>query len=86
MEKTEPAYIRTHASGALSEKIRDSRQILENCELCPRRCGVNRLAGETGLCKTPEEAQVSSFNAHFGEEAPWWGETARARYFSPTAT
>ncbi|MDZ7833755.1 MAG: radical SAM protein [Desulfobacterales bacterium] len=81
MEKTEPAYIRTHASGALSEKIRDSRQILENCELCPRRCGVNRLAGETGLCKTPEEAQVSSFNAHFGEEAPLVGRNGSGTIF-----
>ena len=81
MEKTEPAYIRTQASGALSEKIRDSRQILENCELCPRRCGVNRLAGETSICKTPKEAQVSSFNAHFGEEAPLVGRNGSGTIF-----
>jgi len=24
---------------------------LENCELCEHRCGVNRLAGETGVCR-----------------------------------
>jgi len=24
---------------------------LENCELCEHRCGINRLEGETGVCK-----------------------------------
>ncbi len=26
------------------------RQILRSCELCPRRCSVDRLAGQTGYC------------------------------------
>lgn len=81
MGKAEPAYIRTAASGMLSEKIRDSRKIMENCELCPRLCGVNRLSGETGICKTPEQALVSSFNAHFGEEAPLVGRNGSGTIF-----
>jgi len=32
--------------------------LLEKCELCPRKCGVNRLRGETGFCKTPDEGFV----------------------------
>ena len=81
MGATQPAYIRTAASGALSEKIRDSWKILESCELCPRLCRVNRLAGETGICKTPKEALVSSFNAHFGEEAPLVGRNGSGTIF-----
>ena len=26
---------------------------LANCTLCPRECGVNRLAGQLGFCQTP---------------------------------
>ena len=81
MVSTEPAYIRTAASGALSQKIRDSWKILANCELCPRLCGVDRLAGETGICKTPKEALISSFNAHFGEEAPLVGRNGSGTIF-----
>lgn len=43
--------------------------LLECCSVCPRNCGVNRLAGETGACRTPREAIVSSYGPHFGEEA-----------------
>ncbi len=41
---------------------------LSCCELCPRRCRVNRLAGETGFCGIGAEALVSSAGPHFGEE------------------
>ncbi|MFQ5826812.1 MAG: radical SAM protein, partial [Dehalococcoidia bacterium] len=41
--------------------------------LCPRRCGADRLAGETGKCRTGQRAVVSSFSPHFGEEAPLVG-------------
>ncbi len=78
---TEPAYIQTAKSGALSEKIQKSWEILKNCELCPRRCGVDRLSGETGICKTPKSALISSFNAHFGEEAPLVGQNGSGTIF-----
>lgn len=41
---------------------------LASCELCPRRCRVNRLAGETGFCGIGAEAIVASAGHHFGEE------------------
>jgi len=43
---------------------------LSKCKLCPRECGVNRLKGEKGFCKSSAEVIVSSFNPHFGEEPP----------------
>jgi putative pyruvate formate lyase activating enzyme len=41
---------------------------LGNCTLCPRNCGVNRLKGELGFCRTGRKAIVSSAFLHFGEE------------------
>lgn len=41
---------------------------LKACEICPRRCGVNRLSGERGRCNTGRRAVVCSFHPHFGEE------------------
>jgi putative pyruvate formate lyase activating enzyme len=73
MEKFEPAYIRTYEKGLLRKKIQAAYKILNSCNLCPRRCQVNRIAGETGVCKTAKQAWVSSYNSHFGEEAPLVG-------------
>ncbi|MBS3757738.1 MAG: radical SAM protein, partial [Desulfobacterales bacterium] len=81
MGLSEPAYIQTARSGALSEKIQKSWKILENCELCPRKCGVDRISGETGICQTAERAFVSSFNAHFGEERPLVGKNGSGTIF-----
>lgn len=39
-----------------------------NCTLCPRRCGVNRAAGETGYCRCPDTALVAKTMIHKWEE------------------
>ena len=39
-----------------------------NCQLCPRRCGVNRSAGETGFCGCPGTALVAKAMLHKWEE------------------
>jgi len=44
------------------------RELIRHCALCPRRCGVDRAAGETGACRIGAEAKVASVGAHFGEE------------------
>ncbi|MGN1306176.1 MAG: radical SAM protein [Faecousia sp.] len=40
----------------------------ENCTLCPRRCGVNRLKGERGFCRMPTEPTLARAMLHHGEE------------------
>ena len=40
----------------------------ENCELCPRRCGVDRTAGERGWCGAPDTALVAKVMLHQWEE------------------
>ena len=39
-----------------------------NCELCPRRCGVDRTAGERGWCGAPDTALVAKTMLHQWEE------------------
>jgi len=39
-----------------------------NCNLCPRKCGVNRTAGETGFCRCPGTALVAKAMLHKWEE------------------
>lgn len=39
-----------------------------NCTLCPRQCGVNRSAGETGFCRCPDTALVAKTMLHQWEE------------------
>ena len=47
---------------------------MESCQLCPRKCGVNRLQGMSGICQSPGSTLVvSAFHPHFGEERPLVG-------------
>ena len=39
-----------------------------NCKLCPRQCGVDRTAGETGYCGCPDKALVAKSMLHKWEE------------------
>ncbi len=64
-----------------SEKNFFSRKPLSSCVLCPHRCRVNRLAGETGLCGVGSDALVASFGPHFGEEAPLVGRHGSGTIF-----
>ncbi len=63
-----PVYIETYESGELQKKIEEASERLRECDLCPRKCRVNRLAGENGYCGIGEHAVVSSTGPHFGEE------------------
>ena len=40
----------------------------ENCTLCPRGCGADRIAGEQGFCGAPATALVSKVMLHRWEE------------------
>ena len=55
--------------------------MLDRCSLCPRECNVDRLSGDSGICKTQDRALVSSYNPHFGEEAPLVGRKGSGTIF-----
>lgn len=40
----------------------------ENCLLCPRKCGVNRRTGQTGVCGVSSEIKVARAALHYWEE------------------
>ena len=41
-----------------------------SCTLCPRRCGVDREAGELGFCRMPGQLRAARAMLHYGEEPP----------------
>ena len=75
------AYQQLHRRGKLRERVETALSLLESCSVCPRSCGVNRLAGGVGACRTPRQAIVSSYGAHFGEEAPLVGKHGSGTIF-----
>jgi putative pyruvate formate lyase activating enzyme len=72
-EPWQAGYIKLEVEGKFAERIEQAFAILEECRLCPRRCGVNRLSGQKGFCRAPEKAMVYSYSPHFGEEIPLLG-------------
>jgi len=68
----EAAYLKL-GSAALAERVRQAREMLRDCHVCPHNCAVDRSAGERGVCRVGDVAVVSSYGPHFGEEAPLVG-------------
>ncbi len=76
-KKFVPAYINTDLK-TLSEQ---ATKFLSKCEICPRKCRINRLKGELGHCNTGKYAIVSSFGPHFGEEPELVGQYGSGTIF-----
>jgi putative pyruvate formate lyase activating enzyme len=65
----------------LKARVARARAMLEECRVCPRHCGVNRRAGESGKCTITRQAMVSSYGPHFGEESPLVGRHGSGTIF-----
>jgi len=76
-----PRILDIAKSGLLRENTEQALEALRWCRLCPRRCGVDRLSGEMGMCKVGRSAVVASYGPHFGEEAPLVGEGGSGNIF-----
>ncbi|MDR2849290.1 MAG: radical SAM protein [Verrucomicrobiota bacterium] len=59
---------------------------LENCRLCPRACGVDRAAGQTGYCRAGAAPRVFRHGPHFGEEPPVSGSRGSGTVFFSRCT
>jgi putative pyruvate formate lyase activating enzyme len=75
------AYRELYRRGKLRGRVETALSLLGSCSVCPRSCGVNRLAGDIGKCRTSRQAIVSSYGAHFGEEAPLVGKHGSGTIF-----
>lgn len=51
------------------------------CNLCPRKCGVNRKENKKGVCKAERDVKIASYNLHFGEEPPISGTKGSGTIF-----
>jgi putative pyruvate formate lyase activating enzyme len=60
---------------------REAMALYDACRLCPRQCGVNRNAGERGVCGETSDCRIASFTAHFGEEPALSGHLGSGTIF-----
>lgn len=54
---------------------------LAACELCPRRCGADRLQGERGACGAAASLKLARAALHLWEEPPISGEAGSGTIF-----
>jgi putative pyruvate formate lyase activating enzyme len=76
-----PCYLALERSGELARRATRLNSIYRACRLCPRQCGVNRLKGETGICRSTARVKVASAHPHFGEEPPLVGRRGSGTIF-----
>ena len=55
--------------------------MLAPCRLCPHECGVDRLSGDTGVCRMDARCRIASWNLHHGEEPPISGTRGSGTIF-----
>jgi putative pyruvate formate lyase activating enzyme len=65
----------------IKERTQQAYDLLKNCRVCPRKCGVDRSNGQKGICRAGKNPQVSSYNVHFGEEPPISGTRGSGTIF-----
>jgi putative pyruvate formate lyase activating enzyme len=77
----EPGYLALSHSGELARRIEAAYALLAPCRLCPRECGVDRLAGEEGFCRSGAQPKVASWTLHPWEEPPISGTRGSGTIF-----
>ena len=63
-----PKYLDLAASGELERRERALWEKMERCNLCPRNCGVNRMAGQKGICSSDHTLKIASWEIAFRAE------------------
>jgi len=76
-----PGYVKLLKSGELENRVSLLKEKLKNCTVCPHNCGVDRSAGEKGICGAPAQLYISSAFPHFGEEPPLVGKYGSGTIF-----
>lgn len=69
------------SSSELTRRAGRLRERLAACDLCPRRCGVDRLRGQRGFCGVAEAVPFACALPHFGEEPPISGTRGAGTVF-----
>ncbi len=74
-------YIDLYNSGELLQRVKAAYARLASCDLCPHDCGVNRIKGEQGICRSGLKPKIASANLHKGEEPPISGSRGSGTIF-----
>jgi putative pyruvate formate lyase activating enzyme len=74
-------YHDLYHTGELLNRVRAAYARLRRCDLCPHDCGVDRVAGETGVCRAGFRPRIASANVHRGEEPPISGSRGSGTIF-----
>ena len=81
VKKDLPAAVLLAKSGELSDRVKQLLLRLEDCDICPHLCRVNRLKGDIGKCGIANLAQVAASCAHHGEEPVLSGKNGAGNVF-----
>ena len=54
---------------------------LSKCDICPRKCGINREKGELGFCQIKDKIKIARYSLHYWEEPIISGETGSGTIF-----
>ena len=65
----------------VKERALSLKSRLASCDVCPHGCHVDRVHGETGLCRTTDEIVIAYTGLHFGEEPPISGTRGSGTIF-----
>ena len=76
-----PAYRERLTFGELKHRAESLHALLRQCTVCPRECGVDRLAKRYGVCRATDTVMVSGASPHFGEEPPLVGSHGSGTIF-----
>ena len=77
----EPNFLELYRTGELEDRVTQLEKLLENCTVCPKDCGNNRLTDEIAACYSGRLPIVSSYTAHFGEEPVLSGTSGAGNIF-----
>ena len=76
-----PRYIALEKSGELERRERALWAKMEHCNLCPRNCGVNRMAGRRGVCNSDHTLRIASSDIAFNVERVIAGSRGKGSIF-----
>jgi putative pyruvate formate lyase activating enzyme len=76
-----PAYLDLHLTGELKERGQRLWDMMKRCQLCPRMCGIDRLAGNEGFCRASARLEIASHHPHYGEEKALVGKGGSGTIF-----
>lgn len=74
-------YHALYQSGELLHRVKEGYLRLAACDLCPHRCGSNRIKEQLGRCRSGLKPRIASANLHRGEEPPISGSRGSGTIF-----